>query len=78
MNIIDRSRIIRDKQRRELAEDRNTDINPAIDDLKRPYNNRNRFDRTICGAIELAFMRGEHSGYLKGYADCKAKRKSKW
>jgi hypothetical protein len=47
-----------------------------VADLRRPWANRLRVDRQVCGAIELAFLRGEHSGYLAGYQDAKRGRKS--
>jgi hypothetical protein len=32
----------------------------------------------VDGALELAWRRGEHAGYLAGYADGKKGRKNKW
>jgi hypothetical protein len=63
---------------RRPANERNAYASPNVADLHKPFNNRMRFDRQACGAIELAFMRGEHSGYLEGYRDAKRGRKSKW
>ena len=59
-------------------DNRNIFASPNVADLHRKFNNRNRLDRQACGAIELAYMRGEHSGYLKGYKDAKAGKKNKW
>lgn len=61
-----------------VNQDRNVFVSPNIADLHGPYNNRNRFDREVCGALELAFMRGEHSGYLEGYKDAKKGKRNKW
>jgi hypothetical protein len=33
-----------------------------VEDLKRPFNNRLRRDSGVCGAIELAYLRGYHEG----------------
>jgi len=35
---------------------------PEIADLCQPWNNSGRFDRSVLGAIELAFLRGKQAG----------------
>jgi len=37
----------------------------CIGDLQGQWNNRARKDRSVCGAVELAFMRGYHNGIDK-------------
>lgn len=46
----------------------------VLADLKRPWNNRTRIDKEVCGAIELAYLRGLHSGLELGM---RAKAKGK-
>lgn len=55
-----------------------TYFTPNVADLLNKWNNRHRLDRQVMGAIELAYLRGEHAGYLLGYKDAKAKRRNKW
>lgn len=49
-----------------------------VADILRKWDNRMRLDREVLGAIELAYLRGEHVGYLQGYREAKAGRRNKW
>jgi hypothetical protein len=50
-------------------------MTPNVADLLDKWNSRHRVDREVMGAIELAYMRGESSGYIEGFKD--GKRRSK-
>lgn len=47
-------------------------------DIKKRWNSRNRVDRQVTGAIELAYLRGKHAGYVEGYKDAKKRRKPRY
>lgn len=49
-----------------------------IGDLKGRWNNRGRVDRQVTGALELAYLRGKHAGYVEGFKDAKARRAAKY
>jgi hypothetical protein len=53
-------------------------MQPNIKDLQLKWNNRAKVDREVCGALDLAYMRGEHTGYLQGYNDCLKGKANKW
>lgn len=50
------------------------DMPRYIEQLKQPWNSRNRVDKSVLGTIDLAFLRGYHAGYLDG----KNKRRAKY
>lgn len=52
-------------------------MTPNVGDLMDKWNSRHRVDREVMGAIELAYMRGVHNGYLDGYQDAKRGRPNK-
>lgn len=51
---------------------------PDIADLQDWTKKLAHTGRSIDGALELAYRRGEHAGYLAGYNDAKRKRKNKY
>jgi hypothetical protein len=53
-------------------------MTPNVADLLDKWNSRHRIDREVMGAIELAYMRGEHNGYLHGFKDAKRGRLNKF
>jgi hypothetical protein len=51
---------------------------PGVEDLQDWTKKMAHLGRQIDGALELAHRRGQHMGYLQGYADGVGKRKSKY
>ncbi len=61
-----------------LAEAKGEPLIPAIRDLQDWTKKLAHIGSNVDGALELAWRRGEHAGYLQGYADGEIHRASKY
>lgn len=61
-----------------LSEAKGEPIVPEIADLQDWTKKMAHLGSNMDGALELAWRRGEHAGYLSGYKDGKARRRNKW